>query len=81
MYELIQNADDCSFADDGRLRQLLVECGSDALVAYHNETGFQPRDLYAMCQVSKSTTRAFRPHIPPWHAARTQRACGDAGHL
>ena len=56
--QLIQNADDCNFADDGRLRQLHLECGDDALVSYHNEKGFQPRDLYAMCQVGESSKLA-----------------------
>ena len=56
--QLIQNADDCNFADDGRLRQLHLECGDDALVSYHNEQGFQPRDLYAMCQVGESSKLA-----------------------
>ena len=39
VYELIQNADDCTFADDGRLRQLRLESGEDTLVAYCNEKG------------------------------------------
>ena len=51
VYELIQNADDCSFAEGGPLPSLHLECSDEALVCYHNELGFQPRDLYAMCQV------------------------------
>ena len=71
MYEIIQNADDCSFesesdaADAGgglgvgggarALRELCLECSDEALVAFHNEKGFQPKDLYAMCQVGESS--------------------------
>ena len=63
VYELIQNADDCTYApvdDDGvpaqlEPRSLYIEASEDALVAYHNETGFQPKDLYAMCQVGESS--------------------------
>ena len=58
VYELIQNADDCSFADDGDVPQLHLESADDALVSYHNERGFQPRDLYAMCQVGESSKLA-----------------------
>ena len=58
VFELIQNADDCTFADDGRLRELHLECDEDALVAFHNEKGFQPKDLYAMCQVGESSKQA-----------------------
>ena len=59
LYELIQNADDCVFADDdGAPPCLHLECSEEALVAYHNERGFQPRDLYAMCQVGESSKRA-----------------------
>jgi hypothetical protein len=77
LYEIIQNADDCSFeafeaggdADGGSLgggggggeggevrapRELHLECSEEALVAFHNERGFQPADLYAMCQVGRS---------------------------
>ena len=46
IYELIQNSDDCSFNDDGELRELYLECNENALVSFHNERGFQPRDLY-----------------------------------
>lgn len=71
LYEIIQNADDCSFESDSdiadagvggggaegnrELRELLVECSDEALVAFHNEKGFQPKDLYAMCQVGESS--------------------------
>ena len=66
LYEIIQNADDCSFeqenesADGGdggqrAVRELLLECSDEALIAYHNERGFQPKDLYAMCQVGESS--------------------------
>jgi len=55
LYEIIQNADDCSFDDDGVPRELYLECSEDALVAFHNERGFQPKDLYAMCQVGESS--------------------------
>ena len=50
--------DDCSYADDGCLRELLIECSDEALVSFHNELGFQPKDLYAMCQVGESSKRA-----------------------
>jgi hypothetical protein len=66
LYYIIQNADDCSFEDvspyyvDGQqpqqppppLCELLIECTEEALIAFHNEKGFQPKDLYAMCQVA-----------------------------
>ena len=76
LYEIVQNADDCSFpeVEEGEsgatapgsssasssssqlppreLRELYLECSDDALVAFHNEKGFQPKDLYAMSQVS-----------------------------
>ena len=56
MHLPLQNADDCSFDDDDpQLRELYIECGEDALVAYHNEKGFQPKDVYAMCQVGESS--------------------------
>jgi hypothetical protein len=55
LYEIIQNADDCSFPEDGILRELRLECSDDALVSFHNETGFQPKDLYALCQVGASS--------------------------
>ena len=58
VYELIQNADDCSFAEGGPLPSLHLECSDEALVCYHNELGFQPRDLYAMCQVGESSKLA-----------------------
>ena len=87
LYEIIQNADDCSFErevsendgdddddddDDDRgggggggggsggraLRELHLECSEDALVAFHNETGFQPKDLYSLCQVGESSKAA-----------------------
>ena len=58
--EIIQNADDCAFDDDdgGGVRELHLECSDEALVAYHNERGFQPKDLYAMCQVGESSKLA-----------------------
>lgn len=46
IYELIQNADDCDVAPGGEPHELLIECSDEALIAYHNETGFQPKDLY-----------------------------------
>jgi hypothetical protein len=88
LYEIIQNADDCSFESDSdsdsddevrvdkssirtskskgkskskskskseehrEIRELHLECSDEALVAFHNEKGFQPKDLYSMCQVS-----------------------------
>ena len=73
LYELIQNADDCSYEDgpvDGEvaaggsgpavaaseeLRFLHIEASDDVLVAFHNERGFQPKDLYALCQVGESS--------------------------
>ena len=60
LYEIIQNADDCAFDDDdgGGVRELHLECSDEALVAYHNERGFQPKDLYAMCQVGESSKLA-----------------------
>ena len=58
LYEIIQNADDCAFDDDGGVRELYLECSDEALVAYHNERGFQPKDLYAMCQVGESSKLA-----------------------
>ena len=66
LYEIIQNADDCSFEDGndvpegtrGAVRELYLECSDDALVAFHNEKGFQPKDLYAMCQVGESSKAA-----------------------
>ena len=57
LYEIIQNADDCSF-DDGVKPELLFESSDDALVAWHNESGFQPKDLYALCQVGESSKAA-----------------------
>ena len=59
IYEIIQNADDCAFDEElGEPRELMVECGDDALVTFHNERGFQPSDLYAMCQVGESSKHA-----------------------
>eukprot|EP01043_Picozoa_sp_COSAG02_P018063 COSAG02_NODE_833_length_16656_cov_42.746814_1_plen_715_part_10 len=66
LYEIIQNADDCSFENDSdnansqsrAVRELYLECSDDALVAFHNENGFQPKDLYAMCQVGESSKAA-----------------------
>jgi hypothetical protein len=66
LYEIIQNADDCSFEDDDdsagaecrAVRELYLECSDEALVAFHNERGFQPKDLYAMCQVGESSKAA-----------------------
>ena len=104
VFEVIQNADDCTFEDEegeeedggeeaeavaeavaeaeaeavadakaggsavsstkavGRrtraVRELRIECSPEALVAYHNERGFQPKDLYAMCQVGESSKAA-----------------------
>ena len=52
VYELIQNADDCSFAEGGPLPSLHLECSDEALVCYHNELGFQPRDLCVSLCVS-----------------------------
>jgi hypothetical protein len=55
-------ADDCSFEHDGdesrAVRELHIECSDEALVAFHNEKGFQPKDLYAMCQVGESSKAA-----------------------
>jgi len=42
LYEIIQNADDCSF-DEGVSPEVLLECSDEALVSFHNETGFQPK--------------------------------------
>ena len=36
-------------------RELHLECSQEALVAFHNEKGFQAKDLYAMCQVGASS--------------------------
>ena len=59
LYEIIQNADDCAFdEDDPEPRQLYLECSDEALIAFHNERGFQPKDLYAMCQVGESSKLA-----------------------
>ena len=66
LYEIIQNADDCSFEHDDdvagqeprAMRELYLECSDEALVAFHNEKGFQPKDLYAMCQVGESSKAA-----------------------
>lgn len=66
LYEIIQNADDCSFEEDSddahgqrrAVRELYLECSDNALVAFHNENGFQPKDLYAMCQVGESSKAA-----------------------
>ena len=83
LYEIIQNADDCSFEEEERgpgseeeaaaaaaansgsppesgraLRELHLECSKDALVAFHNEKGFQAKDLYSMCQVGASSKAA-----------------------
>jgi hypothetical protein len=63
LFEIIQNADDCLFVNDScseksgprEIRELYLECSDDALVAFHNEKGFQPKDLYAMCQVGESS--------------------------
>ena len=63
LFEIIQNADDCLFETDScaersgprEIRELYLECSDDALVAFHNEKGFQPKDLYAMCQVGESS--------------------------
>ena len=52
LYEIIQNADDCSFEKDGdmlegdgrEVRELYLECSDEALIAFHNEKGFQPKD-------------------------------------
>ena len=43
---------------DEEKRFLYIEASDDALVSYHNELGFQPKDLYAMCQVGESSKRA-----------------------
>ena len=50
----------CAFDEgEGRAtRELYLECTEEALVAFHNEKGFQPRDLYAMCQVGESSKHA-----------------------
>ena len=62
LYEVIQNADDCTFdeAEGGGTRELYLECSDEALVAFHNEKGFQPKDLYAMCQVRSRFPTADR---------------------
>ena len=41
-----------------------------ALVAFHNESGFQPKDLYAMCQVGESSKAAGRSDAPAVLARR-----------
>ena len=41
-----------------------------ALVAFHNESGFQPKDLYAMCQVGESSKAAGRSDAPAVFARR-----------
>ena len=56
LFEIIQNADDCTF-EEGVRPELLFESSEEALVAWHNESGFQPKDLYAMCQVSETSRR------------------------
>ena len=39
------------WTDDEALGYVQIECSEEALVAFHTEKGFQPKDLYAMCQV------------------------------
>ena len=67
LYEILQNADDCSF-DEAHMPKLYIECSDAALVAYHNELGFQPRDLYAMCQVGESSKLAGSGKIVRRHS-------------
>lgn len=52
--ELLQNADDAHYHDNTRpaMHMLLYGGqGSGFLVTYHNEKGFSPRDVDALCQV------------------------------
>lgn len=54
LLELVQNADDCSYAAgvDPRLLLILFE---DGLLYASNETGFEEANIRAICDMAKST--------------------------
>ena len=62
--------------EEREVRELYLECSADALVAFHNEAGFQPKDLYAMCQVRR---RSHRRHTHAIHAHAATCACAYLG--
>lgn len=52
--ELLQNADDCSYAANVQPRVLLVVM-PDAILHATNETGFKAAEVEAICAMARST--------------------------
>uniref|UniRef100_UPI0037E884B3 uncharacterized protein n=1 Tax=Semicossyphus pulcher TaxID=241346 RepID=UPI0037E884B3 len=53
--ELIQNADDNSYSEDGEVPALAFMVQRDCIIILNNETGFQERNIRAICDVGRST--------------------------
>ncbi|CAE8682931.1 unnamed protein product [Polarella glacialis] len=59
VFELLQNADDCTYVsrggEDGLLPRFKLVLQEGQLVALSNEVGFQQKDVQALCSVDRSS--------------------------
>ena len=63
MLELVQNADDNSYPEEGSVAgfpSLVFVLESDKIVVLNNEIGFMEKNIRALCDVGKSTKGAHR---------------------
>ena len=55
IYELIQNADYCSYRNTLHVPTLRMMLTDSEMIIFKNEDGFSPADVYSICNISEGT--------------------------